>query len=281
MKYYIFFNGGKIYYTDSGHGQTVVLLHGYLESSEVWNSYAGRLAERFRVISVDLPGHGDSSFYGESHSMEFMANAVKELLVSLNLNRVFITGHSLGGYVALAFTEFFSDYLTGYCLFHSHPFADSPEALAKREREIIIVRKGRKYLMYPENVSMMFAEENLEKFQGALQHSKEIASRIPDEGIVAALNGMISRPSRLQVMEEGRVPCLWILGRKDRYISYEAVTEKVKLPSNAKIVVLENSGHLGFIEEEELSVKALGEFIAGLPEGHQAGDLSSAGMSLL
>lgn len=264
MKYYILYNGGKVYYSDSGEGSPVVLLHGYLESSEIWADFARGLSVTHRVISVDLPGHGLSAIYGDCHSTEFMANAVKTLLDCLGIKKVFLTGHSLGGYVALAFLELFPEYLSGYCLFHSHPFADSPETLLKREWEIKIVQSGKKYLMYPENVSMMFATRNLNKFKDALQHSKDIASRIRDEGIIAALNGMMVRPSRISVMEKGQVPCLWILGRLDNYIHYEAIQTKVDLPPNAKVVVLENSGHLGFIEEKELSVKIVEEFIEEL-----------------
>jgi pimeloyl-ACP methyl ester carboxylesterase len=132
-----------------------------------------------------------------------MADAVKTLLDCLCIKKAFLTGHSLGGYVALAFVELFPEYLSGYCLFHSHPFADTPEAIQKREREIKIVQSGKKYLMYPENVSLMFATKNLDKFRDALQNSKDIASRIRDEGIIAALNGMMIRPDRVSVLEKG------------------------------------------------------------------------------
>lgn len=264
MNYYIHYNGGKIYYTDSGEGQTILLLHGYLESSEVWSSFAGRLSGKYRVIAVDLPGHGLSSVFSESHSMEFIAEAIKALLDNLNIRKVFLAGHSLGGYVALAFVEMFPESLAGYSLLHSHPFADSPEALQKRDREINIVKAGKKYLMYPDNVSMMFAPENIEKFSDALERSKFIASRISDEGIIAVLKGMMIRPSRLHVMEQGIVPCLWILGRKDSYISCDTVQSKVNLPAGSKTVVLENSGHLGFVEEEELVLDAISAFVDGL-----------------
>lgn len=264
MKYYIFYNGGKIYYSDRGRGTAILLLHGYLESSEIWDSFAVKLAEGFRVISVDLPGHGESSVFGPCHTMEFMAEAIRELVTGLNLKKVFLTGHSLGGYVALAFAEMFPELLSGFCLFHSHPFADPPEAIAKREREKEIVRAGKKFLMYPENVSMMFSEENTVKLPEALKRSKEIAAAVPDEGIIAVLDGMIKRPQRLSVVEEGRVPLLWILGRKDRYISCELVLSKVKLPYGSKAEILEDSGHLGFIEEEDMSLRVLSDFVTGL-----------------
>jgi pimeloyl-ACP methyl ester carboxylesterase len=128
------YKGGEIHYSVTGNGFPVVLLHGYLESSEVWDGFVKRLSSRFKVISIDLPGHGLSSVYGEIHTMEFLATAVKELTDSLNLKKIFLTGHSLGGYVTLAFLEFFPEYLSGYCLFHSQPFADSEEAIEKIRR---------------------------------------------------------------------------------------------------------------------------------------------------
>ena len=140
MNYYIHYNGGKIYYSDTGEGEIIVLLHGYLETSEIWSGFAGKLAKKFRIISVDLPGHGLSKVYSESHTMEFMAGAVKVLLENLNIKKVFLTGHSLGGYVALAFLELYPGMLTGYCLFHSHPFTDRPETIEKRDREIKVVQ---------------------------------------------------------------------------------------------------------------------------------------------
>lgn len=264
MNYYIHYNGGKVYYYDKGEGDAVILLHGYLETSDIWAGFADKLAKKFRVISVDLPGHGLSKVYSESHTMEFMAGALKSLLENLHLPKAFIAGHSLGGYVALAFLEHYPGMLSGYCLFHSHPFADRPETLAKREREIKVVRAAKKYLLYPENISQMYATQNLEKFSKDLQRSKDIAATIRDEGIIAVLNGMINRPSRQKIMEEGRVPCLWILGRQDNYISLTDVLSKVNLPGNARVEILENSGHMGFIEEQDLSVKLISDFAGSL-----------------
>jgi pimeloyl-ACP methyl ester carboxylesterase len=107
----------------------------------------------------------------------------------------------------------------------------------------------------------MFANSNLEKFSDAIERSKDIASKIAGEGIIAVLNGMMIRPSRLKYMEEGKVPCLWILGSMDNYIPYESIQAKVKLPANARVIILRNTGHMGFIEEEENSLRAITEFV--------------------
>jgi pimeloyl-ACP methyl ester carboxylesterase len=261
---FIRFKEGRIHYSEIGSGEVIVLLHGYLESSEVWNGFAEKLSSHYRVIAIDLPGHGKSDVYSDVHTMEFLAEAVKELLDSLNTKKVFLTGHSLGGYVTLAFLELFPEYLSGYCLFHSQPFPDTPAALEKRRREIEVVKRGKKNLMYPDNVINMFAPSNLEKYSEALQRSKDIASKIPSEGIIAVLKGMMIRTSRQKFMEEGRVPCLWILGTMDNYIPCDLIQTKVKLPLNGQLVILQNSGHIGFIEEEDLSVNIMSDFINNL-----------------
>lgn len=258
---FFLYKGRQVYFNVSGKGSPVVLLHGYLESSEIWDSFAEKLMPDFRVITVDLPGHGQSEIFGPVHTMEFMAIVIKALLDNLHIQNAFICGHSLGGYVALAFLELYNENLSGYCLFHSHPFADSKEAMEKRLREIAIVKAGKKELMYPDNVTNMFSPSNLDMFQHQLQRSKVIASKIPAEGIIAVLKGMIDRPSRLSLMEKGEAPCLWILGSMDNYIPCESMQERVKLPANSRVVVLKNSGHIGFIEEEDLSVKMIKNFV--------------------
>jgi pimeloyl-ACP methyl ester carboxylesterase len=264
MENIFLFREKRIHYCDDGEGDTIILIHGYLESAETWSSFSKKLSKNFRIISVDLPGHGHSDVFTNEDSMEFLASLIKELLNHIGIEKVFLTGHSLGGYITLAFLELYPERLTGYCLFHSHPSADSEEATAKRKREIRIVTAGEKDLIYQENVTRMFAEENLDNFPEALLRSKEIASKISSEGIISVLQGMMSRPSRISLLEEGRVPCLWILGKKDNYIPFEAIQKRVNLPSNADVAILENSGHLGFIEEEDLSVKIISEFVKKL-----------------
>ena len=261
---YLLFNGGRIHYSDIGSGQTLILLHGYLESSEIWQSFAEKMAGSFRVICVDLPGHGHSDSYGATHTMEFMAAAVRELIDSTGLNKVFLTGHSLGGYVTLAFADLYPELLSGYSLFHSQPFPDTPETIEKRMKEIALVEQGNKAMFYPESITKMYASASLDKFSEAVQRSKEIASKLSDEGIIADLNGMIARASRLSVMENGKIPFLWILGASDNYVPCEAMQKRVNLPPNARLVVLSKSGHLGFIEEEELTIKTLSDFISNL-----------------
>lgn len=255
---------GKVKYSDTGKGNTIVLLHGYLETGEVWHPLEKLLPTNHRILTVDLPGHGGSEVAGETHTVEYMADAVREVIEQAGEKKVLLIGHSLGGYVTLAFAEKYPDLLSGYVLFHSHPFADSIEAIAKRKREIRVVRAGKKNIMYPASISMMFAGQNLVKMPEALARSKAIASQNSALGIIAMLNAMMARPSRRSVIESGAVPLLWILGRHDLYFSPEKALGDIKIPGNARVVILENSGHLGFVEETDLAARLINEFAGGL-----------------
>ncbi|MDT8402376.1 MAG: alpha/beta hydrolase [Bacteroidales bacterium] len=260
MKKRLKFREGDIIYHDKGEGDLMVFLHGYLETSQVWEELTDSLSVSYRTITIDLPGHGGSSVYGTEHSMEFMAEAVLSVVDAENIDKFMLAGHSMGGYVALAFVEKYPHLLNAYCLFHSHPFADTDEVIDNRRREIKIVESGKKDIIYPVNIPRMFADFNTGKFKEAVERNKEIASGISAEGIIAVLNGMISRPSREDILEKGEVPLLFIAGKHDNYISFEEVKNRITLPANGEMLILENSGHMGFVEEKEVSLEAIMNF---------------------
>jgi len=261
MKKEIFYNDIKVVFRDEGHGIPVVFLHGYLESSELWRSFTNGLAGQGRMISIDLPGHGESGVAGEVHTMEFMADVVKHVLDRLVVEQCILVGHSMGGYVALAFLAKYSERLKALSLFHSHPLADTSETQVNREREIGLVREGKKELIYNVNIPKAFANDNLEKFRDDVDFAREIARRTPGSGIIAVLNGMMQRPDYREILGNCQVPFLWILGKKDNYIDYETVIKKAAMPEKGTLTLLDHSGHMGFFEERDRSLGIILDFI--------------------
>ncbi len=251
----------KVNYRIEGHGQPVVFLHGYLESLDIWDGFADSLARDHQVIRIDLPGHGKSETLAETHTMELLADAVLHILQIENIKKPVLAGHSLGGYVTLAFVEKYAAYLSGFCLFHSHPLPDTDEVKENRKREISLIREGKKHLIYQVNVPKAFALENQEKFRKEIARAIEIAKNTPDEGIIAMLKGMMQRPDRRDILENPPLPGLWILGEKDRYIPYERMTSEIKPGKGLQVVSLKNSGHMGFIEEKESSLNIMTRFL--------------------
>ena len=234
-------------YYVSGEGETLVFLHGYLESQEIWDNFTGSFEKKYRVIRIDLPGHGGSGLLHPVSGMELMAESVKLILYSEGIEKAVIFGHSMGGYAALAALEYYPDIFRAVCLFHSHTKADSPEVVKKREREIRIIKKGQKRLLVNQNIPNMYATDNLEKFANAVIRSKEIAHKLKEEGVIAAVEGLKARSDRSRVLKTSGLPCLNIIGKKYNYIDFENVSLKTELPENSMRLVLEESGHMGFI----------------------------------
>jgi pimeloyl-ACP methyl ester carboxylesterase len=253
--------GARIRYSDTGKGRVIVLLHGFLESLEVWfgNGYAQQLAKKFRVIAIDLPGHGKSDCLGYVQKMERMADVVKDVMDSLRLRRYILVGHSMGGYVALAFAEQYPDNLSGLCLFHSTALADSDEKKLDRERAIRIVKRNP--VKYTNQLVLnLFALANQPYFKKEINWLRRMAAKTKKQAIVACLEGMKIRPNREVILKFAAYPVLFIAGQRDNVIAHDSLLEQAKHPRVSRLVSLERTGHLGFIEKKEITEKKLRAF---------------------
>lgn len=253
-------NNKKIEYSIEGNGKTVVLLHGYMESLHIWEELSDFLKNEFRVICIDLPGHGNSDNCGEVNSMECMAETVNTVLENQNIEKCFIVGHSMGGYVTLSFVEKYPEKVESFCLFHSSPFADDESKKAVREQTVDLIKGGKKIPIAKAHVEKTFAQENTSKFVQEIGFLKVIAVNTKDEGIIASLEGMKNRKDHFQTIKNFKNNFLWILGKKDEFISLENI-KKLSLPDKCELVVLENSGHQGLFEEKEKSFDILYNYL--------------------
>ena len=249
--------GQKLYYTDSGSGACLVLLHGYLESGAIWEPFAARLSRHYRVIVPDLPGHGRSGTWGAVHTMEDLAGAIRAVADAEDLGRFLLVGHSMGGYVTMAFASLYPERLTGYVLFHSTCFADNEEKKRNRQREISLVRCGKKCQIINVNIPKGFASDQAEHLNDQVERARKIALENPEEGIIAILNGMMQRPDRTHTLKDSTLPVLLIGGMKDNYIPVELFEKLVGLAPHARVLRLAGSGHMGFLEEPEPAAEAI------------------------
>ncbi len=254
------FQNTTIRFEDKGEGQIVVLLHGYLESLDIWDSFSEKLSENFRVISIDLLGHGKSGIISENPSMEIMADAVFEVLKNLKIKKCTLIGHSMGGYVALAFLEKYESCLEGLSLFHSTPLSDSESTKIMREKIIAGIKNGKKIEICKKHVHRTFAINNTEKYIKEIGFGKIIALNTPDKGIIAALESMKQRKNRAELLKNTKIPFLYILGKKDNFIPPNILSH-FELPAGATIGILDNSGHQGYIEEREKSLEIVSNFL--------------------
>jgi pimeloyl-ACP methyl ester carboxylesterase len=247
MKNEILFKGRKIFYQITGKGPAIVLLHGFMESSAMWKNYVRKLSESFKVITIDLPGHGQSDVLAESHSMELMAEAVSSVITGAGIKNCLVVGHSMGGYVALALAEKHPRKVKALVLFHSHAGADIPEVKANRDRTISIVQKDHHGYINT-FIPGHFDPENVQKFQSEIKELQQIAKETPKEGIIAALEGMKNRPDRQHVLTQLKVPVLFIIGKNDSRVPMQVVLPQTALPEHSEMLLMDHVGHMGFIE---------------------------------
>lgn len=265
MEKFIISNGCALRVADSRKGEkTILLLHGYLESLDVWEDFAKLLAKEYRVVAMDLPGHGISQVMGPVHTMSFLADTVVGVLDELEIDKVTIVGHSMGGYVALQTLRLHPDRLEGLVLLSSTPNPDSPEKLLDRDREIAMVEAGHKDLLATTAAKNGFASDNLKRMQDEIIFLEEQVLVTEPEGVVALLRGMKEREDSNELLRSSSLPQLFILGKKDSYIPLEKAEEMVAAHPQAKVVWLENSGHLGYFEEPEACATAIGEFMTNV-----------------
>lgn len=251
-----------LYTCDSEIGErTIVLLHGYLESSLVWESFVPHLYKDVRVITVDLPGHGISVVNGEIHSMGWLADVVVDGVKSLGVDKFTVVGHSMGGYVALAICERHPEVLNGIVLLSSAPNSDNEEKRTNRLREIALVKAGKKDALAQIAPAAGFAPENRSRMRGEIDELKQQIFITEDDGVVALLNGMMERKDQNQMLKESKIAQLFIFGKQDEYIPIEFAEAIITEHPQAEVQWLENSGHMGFLEEPEATAKILLDFI--------------------
>ncbi|MCW3104913.1 MAG: hypothetical protein JWO09_3353 [Bacteroidetes bacterium] len=259
MLHYADFKKVKIAYTDSGKGRVIVLLHGFLGSHELWSEFGKKLLKRFRVIAIDLPGHGKTPSIGYYHSMELLAQSVKAVLDRVGVRRYVIAGHSMGGYAALAFAELYPENVSGLCLFNSTSYADPEEKKKDRDRVIRLVKKEHKHYV-AEVVTTLFAPGNLAKLKEEVSKARRVATEVSKQSIINSLEGMKERKSRDMILKFAEYPVLFVIGKKDGVINYETMYPQMGLCKYPSVVMLEEGAHMGFYEAPEETLKGLAAF---------------------
>lgn len=247
-----------ISYSDSGKGTAIVLLHGFLENQTMWQDLVPELSKKNRVITIDLLGHGETECLGYVHSMEENAEVVKAVLSKLRIRKAVLVGHSMGGYVALAFAELFPEKMKGLVLLNSTSKEDSEEKKQNRDRAIKAVKKEYETFIRL-SIANLFNPDNRVRLQEEIENVKIQALKTPLQGIVASLEGMKIRKDRVFVLQTTNFPKLLILGKKDGVLNYE---DNLKQLENTDVQLVSfPDGHMSQIENREELKTVLLDFL--------------------
>ena len=269
----ITYQNTQIFYRVYGEGKTVVLIHGFAEDGEVWSKQVAFLQNHFKLIVPDLPGSGRSAFINNA-DIETYADVIKWIVdVEINQDKtapnvapvesskVSLIGHSMGGYVTLAFAEKYPDYLNSFGLFHSTAYPDTAEKKEVRKKAISFMRdKGTEAFVKTSTPGLFtkdFAEANPDMVNGLIETGKNFTA----DTLVQYYEAMIARPDRTAVLNNFINPILYIIGEHDTAISLQSSLQQCYIPARSYVFILQNAAHMGMWEETDKANKILYEFL--------------------
>jgi pimeloyl-ACP methyl ester carboxylesterase len=245
--------------------QTLVLIHGFCENNTCFNKQVLFFKDICNVIAVDLPGFGKSRFE-PNITVERMAAALKDVLDQEEIETCIMMGHSMGGYVTLAFAELFPNMLKGFGLIHSTALADTEERKEKRKQVVSFIQQNGKEKYVRNFIPTLFRETaQANDIQNAIQQGLDS----DEQGIIEAAKAMMKRPDRIEVLRKTKLPVFFAVGKNDQLIPEAVMFAQASICQIAAVNYLKNAAHMGMIEEANelnLGIKNYLELLAKKPK---------------
>lgn len=253
-------NNSKIAFQQTGQGPDLILLHGFCEDSTMWADFVPLLSKKYTILTIDLSGFGESDLLKEN-SMLTMADSVNAVLEHLKIEKTVFIGHSMGGYVGLAFAEKYSSKLLGLGLFHSHPYSDSKEKITNRKKTIRFIERHGIAPFAASFVRNLFASSFVKNNSPFVENLIHKTSMHHSDAVIAASHAMINRPSRAEVLTNLSCPALFIVGKQDNAISLDNSLTQLALPQISSVHIFEQVGHMGMFEAPVETLEIIADFM--------------------
>ena len=240
----------------------VVLLHGFPLTRNIWDAQAELLAESHFVVLPDLRGAGASSAPQGPYLIEMHAADIAAVLDSLNVERAAFVGHSMGGYVTLAFARMFTERVTGIALIASRLRADTPqEAAARYDLAALVESEQNIEPVIATYLPRMLSQRTRIALPAIAERAYEIARRNAPRGVAATLRGLAMRVSGEDIAEDLDLPMVMVTGGDDAVIGMEEARAVAERFPRGRLAVCAHSGHLPMMEEPACVQAALAEWL--------------------
>lgn len=250
-------DGRQISYKEAGKGKTIILIHGFCGNAEYWEKIMPLLKD-FHVIAIELRGHGQTCFNGESFMIEDLAKDIQLFLTEKGLANVYMFGHSLGGYVTLAFAELFPSALTGFGLIHSTAYPDTEEGKKGRLKAIEKIQDLGIAAFVDGLIPNLFSDDAIYTKQEELEKAKMIGYHTDAVAAMETLSAMRKRIDRNHIIADSQVPVLIVKGTKDKVVPLDRA---ISASGNHITVELLETGHMSMMEDPNALVAAIQKFV--------------------
>lgn len=252
----------SLFIKEEGSGTPILMLHSYWGNQCLFDSLANFLKVKHRVIRIDMPGHGKSDAPPADYHFDSFAAMLHELIVKLNIHqKIVVIGHSMGGYAAMAFAAKYPELIEKLVLMHSPVQHADEQSINLRNRESKLIEKGKKELLLQVTISSNFAPGNSERLPNVVHELHQSASQVTQIGALRSIVAMNTRSNYLQFLRRAPFPILIVIGEHDKvYDAAGQLKDALTMPK-AEILWLKESGHLGFLEEEDKVLDRLNKFL--------------------
>lgn len=250
----------KIVYRCEGTGKPIILIHGFGEDGSVWNEQVNHLRNQFQLIVPDLPGSGKSEMTDDM-SIEGMAEVIHAIIHEEGIDSCPVIGHSMGGYITLALVEKYWNHVSAFGLFHSTAYADSEEKKANRRKSIAFIREHGAFEFLKTSTPNLFSENSKQQIPNTISTFINSLGGFEPEALTAYYEAMIMRPDRTEQLRKATVPVLFIMGKYDVAVPLADGLKQCYLPGNSYIHILQQSGHMGMMEEKDHCNRILEKFL--------------------
>jgi pimeloyl-ACP methyl ester carboxylesterase len=257
------FDNRQMGYVKTGAGPAVILLHGFGEDHHIFNSTVTALEKTYTVYTPDLLGTGMSPInrFPSNFSIEYVADSTAALIQHEKIENCILLGHSMGGYVTLAFAKKYPQYLKGFGLLHSTALPDTPIKIENRLRGITFIEKFGAATFLETTAPNLFGTYTQKNHPQLITDFIQSIPAFSNEALTSYYQAMMARPNLTLVLETTPLPVLFILGDQDIPVALEDTLPQTKMPQTAYLYVLENCGHMGMLEQPIHFNKALLGFL--------------------
>jgi pimeloyl-ACP methyl ester carboxylesterase len=261
MQKSLFFRGEQLEYEIRGTGIPVMLVHGFTEDRQIWDQVLEGICESYQWILPDLPGSGRSAFNTSLSQLTDFAEAVKAIADHEQIPEIILIGHSMGGYISLAFAEKYPEKIRALGLFHSSSYADSPEKKESREKNIHFILKHGAAPFVQQAIPGLFSDTFKSEHPEEIRKLVDRYANFTRDSLVQYLEAMKQRPATTGVLESILKPVLFIMGEEDRVVPLNDALAQCHLPRISYIHILTRSAHMGMIEKTSLCNSILDQFL--------------------